>query len=236
MSGSVRGGVSRRNVLTAAGVGALGAFTLTAKAAADPQATTVGPLHVRRQLMLVDRKGQQRFLWQSTKPPVILNGTVYPPEARSGPDDSSYFIFNDENQNERGGIIVDSGTAQLSFDYPTVDALHLNAVNQDKAGASQLIMRQMPDPAIPIDQLKPSDAPPRVLLATDNVGDGALLFLYDSKGQPRIVLQVDGEDVPRIQILDGDGNVVAQMPPEAPTASPATRKLSPLLAAPRRQP
>jgi hypothetical protein len=91
-------------------------------------------------------------------------------------------------------------------------------------------MRQMPDPSIPIEDLKPEDAPPRVLLGTDNVGDGSLLFLYDSKGRPRISLQVDGDDVPRIQILDADGNVVAQLPPEEQAPARASKAgISPLL-------
>jgi hypothetical protein len=118
---------------------------------------------------------------------------------------------------------------------PALDPDHpaLNAQNEGTAGASLLSMRQMPDPSIPIEDLKPEDAPPRVLLATDNVGDGALLFLYDSHGRERIKLQVDGDDVPRIQILDGDGNVVAQLPPEEQTQAQASRKeLSPLLAPP----
>jgi hypothetical protein len=222
--------LSRRTVLgsaaAAAAVAAAGPLTSSAVAALEKS----GPLEVRKRLKLVDRKGQQRFLQQSTKPPVFLNGKKYPANQRSGPDDGSYFIFNDENQSERGGITVDTNVAQLSFDYPTVDAVHLNAVNQDAAGAAQLSMRQMPDPSIPIEDLKPEDAPPRVLLGTDNVGDGALLFLYDSKGRPRITLQVDGDDVPRIQILDGDGNVVAQLPPESDVKTKASAgRLSPLL-------
>jgi hypothetical protein len=227
--------VSRRTALrgaaAAAAIGATGALTSSASAAGRVAKSVVGPLKVRKRLKLVDKEDQQRFLHQSSKPPVFLQGKKYPASARSGPDDGSYFIFNDENQDEKGGITVDSNVAQLSFDYPTVDALHLNAVNDGPAGAAQLSMRQMPDPSIPIEDLTPEDAPQRVLLGTDTVGDGALLFLYDSKGRPRISLQVDGDDVPRIQILDGDGNVVAQLPPEAPSGGSAG-EVSPLLAPP----
>jgi hypothetical protein len=84
-------------------------------------------------------------------------------------------------------------------------------------------MNQMPDPDIPIEELKPEDVPQRVLLGCSNAGDGSLLFLYDSKERPRIKLHVDGEDVPRIQVLDADGNVVAQLPPEAPLAKKAAK-------------
>ncbi len=229
--------LTRRNALrgaAAAGViGTAGALTAGASAAAsDRHETSVGALHVRKQLQLVDQEGQQRFLHQSTKPPIFLNGEVIPADQRSGPDDASYFIFNDQNQSEKGGITVDSNFAQLSFDYPTVDALHLSAENEGSVGAAQLWMRQMPDPSIPPEELTPEDAPQRVLLGTDNVGDGALLFLYDSKGRPRITLQVDGDDVPRIQILDADGNVVAQLPPAEETPAQSRQpELSPLLGA-----
>lgn len=237
MSDGIKDSLTRRNALrgaaAAGAIGAMGALAARASAAtSDHQETRVGPLRVRKQLQLVDDEGQQRFLHQSSKPPVLLNGEVIPAEQRSGPDDASYFIFNDENQSEKGGIIVDSSVAQLSFDYPNVDALHLSAENVGSAGVAQLSMRQMPDPSIPPAEVTPEDSPQRVLLATDNVGDGALLFLYDSKGRPRITLQVDGEDVPRIQILDGDGNVVSELPPteETPTRSKQP-ELSPLLGA-----
>jgi hypothetical protein len=166
-------------------------------------------------LKLVDKLKRQRFLLQSTKPPIILNGVTYPADLRSGPPDGSYLLFNDENENERGGITVSPDSAQLSLDWPNVDAMHLGASTFPGAlGAASLSMRQMPDPTIPPDELEPGDAPQRVLLGTSNAGDGAVLALYDSQGRPRILLQVDGQDVPRIQILDADGGVVSQLPPE----------------------
>jgi hypothetical protein len=226
--------LSRRAAVKGAAVTAAAGVTgaLAGSASGAYAAETSGPLEVRKKLKLVDKEGKQRFLHQSTKPPVFIQGRKFPASARSGPEDGSYFIFNDENQNERGGMTIDPSIAQLSFDYPTVDALHLNAVNAGTAGASQLSMREMPDPSIPIEDLKPEDAPPRVLLGTSNVGDGSLLFLYDSNGRPRITLQVDGDDVPRIQILDADGNVVAQLPPEDQIAARKAKEVSPLLAPP----
>ncbi|WP_316569404.1 hypothetical protein [Neobacillus sp. YIM B06451] len=38
--------------------------------------------------------------------------------------------------------------------------------------------------------------------------------LSDSKGQPRIRMIVDSNDVPRMEFLDGDGNVIYKLPPE----------------------
>ena len=174
------------------------------------------PLRVRMGLQLLDADRQQRFLLSAAKPPVYLNGTTYPAEQRQGPDDGSYFIFNDENQSEKGGITVSSNGAQISFDYPSVQGLTMNTIYFGKLGAAQLSMQEMPDPDIPVEELRPEDVPQRVLLGCSNAGDGSLLFLYDSEGRPRITLHVDGDDVPRIRILDADGNVVAALPPEDP--------------------
>jgi hypothetical protein len=214
---------NRRGALRAAAVGtaATGASLASSAGAAQGKALArlLGPLRVMKKLQLVDNARLQRFLMQSTKPPVYLNGVTYPPEQRSGPENGSYFIFNDENQSERGGITVSPDVAQISFDWPTLDAVHLNAISYPGAlGAALLSMRQMPDPAIPPEELDPEDAPRRVLLGTSNAGDGAVLALYDSLGRPRIQLQVDGTDTPRIQILDEEGLVVAQLPPEEPGA------------------
>lgn len=209
-----------------AGAGVAGAMLTATATAQTGSATAVGPLKVRKQLLFVDKNDKQRFLWQSTKPPVILGGRTIPAEQRGGPDDGSYFIFNDENENEKGGLTVSSGGGLLSFDYPNVDALHLETVNEGNLGGSALKMRQMPDPSIPPEDLTPADAPTRVVLGTDNAGTGAALVLYDSQGRERIVLQVDADDNPSIVILDADGNPVAQLPPAAAGATAANPQLS----------
>jgi hypothetical protein len=208
----------RRTLLAAAGVGA--AATALAPARANADSTKKG-LRVKEQLLFVDRAEHQRLLWQSTKPPVFVQGRTFPAEARGGPPEGSYFIFNDEDQNEKGGITVSRNGSQASFDYPNVQAITLGTAFEGKAGASQLSMVEMPDPDIPVEELTREDVPIRVLLGTSNVGDGSLLFLYDHSGRPRITLHVDGEDVPRIQILDADGGVVASLPPEEPAAAAA---------------
>ncbi|HWM74732.1 MAG TPA: hypothetical protein VNQ53_13365 [Nocardioides sp.] len=145
---------NRRGALRAAAVGtaATGASLASSAGAAQEtaRARLLGPLRVLKKLKLVDSARRQRFLMQSTKPPVHLNGVTYPPEQRSGPPDGSYFAFTDENQSERGGITVSPESAQISFDWPTIDAVHLNAISYPGAiGAAPLSMRQMPDPSIP---------------------------------------------------------------------------------------
>ncbi|HEX6388356.1 MAG TPA: hypothetical protein VFZ89_02890, partial [Solirubrobacteraceae bacterium] len=197
----------RRSLLTAAGAGAAVAAIYPTRANAD---STTG-LRVKEKLLFVDSAKRQRFLWQSTKPPVYVQGRELPAEARGGPPNGSYFIFNDEDQNEKGGITVSRNGATMGLDYPNVQAITFGTVYQDKDGASQLAMVEMPDPDIPVEELTREDVPLRVLLGTSNVGDGALLFLLDHDGRPRITLHVpDTEgDVPTIRVLDENGGVVA---------------------------
>jgi len=234
MSHSTTTPLSRRTVLrgavAAAGLGAVAGAANPARAGA--QTTSTHGLRVREKFLFVDRGGRQRFLWQSTKPPVFVQGREFPAEARGGPPEASYYIFNDEDQNEKGGLIASNTAAQISFDYPNVQAITLGTGFVGKAGAAQLSMHEMPDPDIPVEELRPEDVPIRVLLGTSNVGDGSLLFLFDHAGRPRITLHVDGDDVPRIQILDADGNVVAQLPEEAPAAPAAKSRRSMLPLAP----
>lgn len=211
----------RRTLLAAAGTGA--AVTALRPARANANSTT--GLRVKEQLLFVDRHKLQRFLWQSTKPPVYVQGRTFPAEARGGPPEGSYFIFNDEDQNEKGGITVSRNGATMGLDYPNVQAITFGTGYEGKDGASQLAMVEMPDPDIPIEELTREDVPLRVLLGTSNVGDGALLFLYDHAGRPRITLHVpDTGDAPTIRVLDENGGVVAQLPPEAPAAASRARR------------
>ncbi len=213
--------LDRRAMLAAAGAGVAASALLPGRASAD---NTKG-LKVKERLLFTDAQKHQRFLWQSTKPPVFVQGREFPAEARGGPDEGSYFIFNDEDQNEKGGITVSRNGSQISFDYPNVQAITLGTGYEGKVGQAILSMSEMPDPDIPVEELTADEVPLRVLLATDNVGDGALLWLLDHAGRRRIVLQVpdDGTD-PSIQILGEDGAVVASLPPAAPATGVATAK------------
>jgi hypothetical protein len=46
-------------------------------------------------------------------------------------------------------------------------------------------------------------------------GDGeAVILLHDSKGNPRVRLMVDSNDIPRLEMLDEEGNVVYNVSPK----------------------
>ena len=161
--------LSRRGALmasiVAAGAGsAVGASA--SKATAAGVSEDVGPVVAHRKVQLLDGDDQQRFLLQTNKPPLYVDGGGY---ERSGPLHGGYFIFNDQDQSKRGDITVDREVAQASLDWPTVDALHLGAYQTSAAtGAASLSMRRMPDPAIPPDEVTSADAPERVILGTAN--------------------------------------------------------------------
>ncbi|MFI6996771.1 hypothetical protein [Nocardia sp. NPDC050175] len=171
-------------------------------AEADADTSTVdGPFTV------VDRRGKQRFLLATRKPPIILGGKTYPEETRGGPDDGTYLIFNDDNGDEKGGIVASSDGALVSLDYPNGDAIHLQARWQDKAGGAALTMTHIGDPAAPIEEAK---HPLGVRLYADTE-NGTGLTLCDPEGRPRIQLRVAMDGTPSIAILDEHGAVVKQL-------------------------
>jgi hypothetical protein len=221
-----------RSVAAVTGIGAAGVVTRPGDASAATVASGARPdrpLQVRRLFRLLDREGLQRFRLSSTKPPVYVDGTTYPASDRQGPDDGTWITFNDQNQNEKGGLTASTTGASISFDYLHSQGVTLATQFEADAGAAGLIVTQMPDPSIPLADLTAADAPERIILYTDTAGSGSLLNLCDSEGRPRITLQVDGNDVPRIQILDPAGNVVAQLPADALPSKPAAKSARRLL-------
>ncbi|WP_024803131.1 hypothetical protein [Nocardia sp. BMG51109] len=155
---------------------------------------------------VVDRRGKQRFLLETTKPPIIIGGKTYPAAERSGPD-ASYLLFNDENGNEKGGIVAAAGGAQISFDYPNGDAIHLGCFSDQQPGGASLEMNHMGDPEAPLEQAR---HPTGVHLSVDNE-HGSALMLCDPQGRPRIRLQVAMDGTPTIAVLDEQGAVVRQL-------------------------
>ncbi|MEV4223643.1 hypothetical protein [Nonomuraea sp. NPDC049725] len=166
----------------------------------------------RKSFRVVDRRGRQRFLASSSKPPVIIGGKTYPADQRQGPE-GTYLIFNDGDGNEKGGIVASSAGASLSLDYTNAQAITMATRWEGVQGAALLEMKHMPDPSLPIDQVPAM--PPRVQLGY-STPEGAFLVLSDSRGCPRIVLEIDGDDQPAIKVLDSEGKVVGQLP-ETPT-------------------
>ena len=56
---------------------------------------------------------------------------------------------------------------------------------------------------------------PRIFVGRSSKNE-AMVSLSDSKGKPRIVISVDGSDVPSLQFLDADGKTVYTLPATGP--------------------
>ncbi len=183
--------------ITGAGAGfAAGRFT-----GADPDISAA-----TGSFKIVDNRGKQRFLFESRKPPIILGGKTYPAEQRSGPD-ASYILFNDENGDEKGGIVAASDGTLISLDYPNGDAIHLHTRWHDRSGAASLLINHFGDPTTPPEQAK---HPMGLLLYADSE-NGTGLTLCDPQGRPRIRLRVAMDGTPSIAFLDEQGAVVNEL-------------------------
>jgi hypothetical protein len=190
---------NRRTVITGSAAAVAGA-AIAAVAGAEPAAAAE---QVRGSFKVVDKRGRQRFLADTKKPPAIIGGKEYP---RQGPENSSYLVFNDENGDEKGGIIADSHGALVSLDYATGDAIHLQTGWEDKAGGAFLTMNHMPDPASGIGVRHY----PGIQLFT-HTSVGSALQLHDPQGRPRIRLNVAMDGTPSIAFLDEQGKVVKEL-------------------------
>ncbi|MBA2310843.1 MAG: hypothetical protein H0W01_16460 [Pseudonocardiales bacterium] len=202
--------VGRRTVLTsaAAGVAAGGALLATSSATAEAQAQDGSGSAARESFTVVDRRGRQRFLVDTRKPPIIIGGKTHPPSMRSGPENATYLLFNDDNGEERGGLLATADGAHLAFDYPNaVDGVSLGIGWAGNTGGAGLELRGMPIAGSGPDVR----AVPRARLGC-HTSAGALLQLCDSQGRPRIVLQVDSHDNPSITLLDENGRTTMQLP------------------------
>lgn len=213
---------SRRAVLGAAAAATAGtaaaAATGASAAAADDGKSTRDPV-ARHSMKVVDDQHRQRFLADTEKPPIIIDGKTYPPSQRQGPDHATWLIFNDDDGSERGGIVASTDGGQLSFDYPNAQGMTLLAQRDGQSGTAGLFVAQMPDPNL---------GPTQVTQVFSGVwagwgsNSGSQVILGDTKGRARVVVQVDTHDVPSILFLDEEGKVTFQLPPApAPQARSA---------------
>jgi len=87
-------------------------------------------------------------------------------------------------RSERGGIVAAATGAQLSLDFANAQAFTLGTEWQGKSGFAAVTFNQMPDPALPIEQV--ARVPQRAALGR-TPGLGAVLSLNDSNGRTRIL-------------------------------------------------
>ncbi|WP_148307021.1 hypothetical protein [Nocardia nova] len=200
-----KGSVSRRSVVLGSAVAAagVGVGMAAAKSVGGEEKMSTA----EESFTVVDKRGKQRFLMSASKPPIILGGRTYPVDQRQGRSDTSYLLFNDENGDEKGGIIVGSNDAMISFDYPNGDAIHLGANWKGDSGGAALSMTHLGNPNASLEE---AVHPPGVHLFVDTE-HGTGLFLCDPQGRPRIRLLVAPDGTPSIAMLDESGAVVKQL-------------------------
>jgi hypothetical protein len=168
------------------------------------------------------------------QPDPVLEGT---PDDRTGSRGAGMLFFNDEGF-ECGGLVFGGkdgeASASLTFDRYGTDQIVQFAYGE-REGMYEAGMVVMDRPATPITDLieeqrrikrlpqeEQTAAIERMsegLAARIVIGRGpdgrAGVLLNDSKNRPRIRLEVDGNDEPRLQFLDADGNVTFSLPPGA---------------------
>ena len=167
------------------------------------------------------------------QPDPVLEGTA---DDRTGSRGAGMLFFNDDGF-ECGGLAFGGkdgeASASLTFDrYLTDQVVQLAYGERDGMYECGLVL--MDRPATPIVELideqrriqaLPQDEQAQALermseglAARIIIGRGpdgrAGVILNDSKNRPRIILEVDGNDEPRMQFLDADGNVTFSLPPE----------------------
>ena len=166
------------------------------------------------------------------QPDPVLEGT---PDDRTGSRGAGMLFFNDEGF-ECGGLVFGGkdgeASASLTFDRYGTDQI-LQFAYGEREGMYEAGLVLMDRPATPITEIideqrriqsLPEDEQAQAmqrlnegLAARVVIGRGpdgrAGVLLNDSKNRPRILLEVDGNDEPRLQFLDADGNVTFSLPP-----------------------
>lgn len=176
-------------------------------------------------------------------PPIIMDGKDILPGHRQKDPIAGLMFYNAEGE-ECGGLIYgnekdENGNyeagASLTFDQYKQDQvvqMHYSEENGEKYYGFSVYDR----PNTPLSELidksnriQNSDIPeeekskeldklfegnvPRAFMGKNQKGEVSVQ-LSDSKGKPRIRMVVDENDIPRMEFLDGEGNVTYKLPPE----------------------
>ncbi|ADU32259.1 hypothetical protein [Evansella cellulosilytica] len=180
---------------------------------------------------------------QDNIPPLIMGGVDIAPGHRQNDPDSGIIFFNGKGE-ECGGLIYGSeedeegnysATASLTFDQYNTDQVvqvHYSDENDDRLYGFSIYDR----PNIPLselvekhkqikqsqisDEIKEQQTKEllkgnahRAFMGKNKDGDVSVQ-LMDSKGNERIRMVVDKNDVPRMEFLNEKGEVTYKLPPD----------------------
>lgn len=180
---------------------------------------------------------------QENIPPLIMDGKDILPGHRQNDPISGIMFYNGEGE-ECGGLIYGSkedeegnhyAGASLTFDqYKTDQVVQIHYEEEDGQKFYGFSVFDRPDTPISqviekqkeiessdlsdeeknneLDKLYEGNAH-RAFMGKDQNGD-MTIRLMDSKGKPRIRMAVDKNDVPRMEFLNENGEVIYKLPPE----------------------
>ncbi|MBI3873339.1 MAG: hypothetical protein HY304_09730 [candidate division Zixibacteria bacterium] len=165
-------------------------------------------LRVRR-IDFVDEQGRSRLTVATPLPNPVVRGTEFPRST------NVYGLqFKDSLGNEVGGLGIEDNikARMLCFDYETAEAMCLTKY-QDEV---EISMFNKPPASAAVGQTGAQ----RIAMGVSAAHKTAFLVLFDQSGRERIRLSVDSADVPRIALLDADGNLLYSIP-QAQESPPA---------------
>jgi hypothetical protein len=183
-----------------------------------------------RRLTVVGPGGKRRLVLTPDVLPSVYKGREFHRQASPG---TASILFFDEAGDEVGGIAFgkdrDGQSEVISFDYSRLplDGIKMGLAETARGGGCFLLMRDAPPPDVRADpdrlQQELRSGKPgaevekfrrhghnRIALGTED--RTASVVLTDTHGRKRVVLAVDRDDRPRIEVLDGDGKVIARLP------------------------
>ncbi|TMV49527.1 hypothetical protein FE783_13565 [Paenibacillus mesophilus] len=176
-------------------------------------------------------------------PPAMMDGEDILPGHRKDWPISGIMFYNGEGD-ECGGLIFGSekkengeytSSAALTFDqYKQDEVVTMSYDNQNGVSTYGFKIKDRPKTPLPeqikrLQQIRESDmdeaakqkeiqalwegSTQRAYMGKNEKGE-VLVCLMDKKGKPRLRMLVDEHDNPRMEFLDGQGNVLYKLPPE----------------------
>lgn len=158
-------------------------------------------------LEIKDTNNISRVILSAEVPDPKLDGKIFKREI-----DPSGIVFYDNKGNETGGIGINNINEQelnvFAFDYDQSEAIFLFKIEKEKQEEfhSGLVIKDKP---IYTNDPKTIISKERVVLENKN-GIPSLKF-NDRNGKTRILMQIDSNNIPKIQILDSLGNILKEL-------------------------
>jgi hypothetical protein len=184
----------------------------TARTAAAPQA--FGEISVER-INVVDGNGRTRLVIANSErfPDPVVRGKVHARSIRN----AAGMVFYDADGVETGGLatMTSPGGQRMAgtiFDFNHQPTDGIGIMKSESADGSSWMAGLAIADRRPYagGDIQTTEGVSRIMLSNRN--RDASLEITDTSGRPRIRIDVDANDVPRVEVLDADGKVVGQLP------------------------